>query len=92
MKMKLILGFALVLGGCATIKQGHEIAGTCNPCGWLILSGRTLYGTTASDSAAWGRGGGAVFKVNTDGTGFDVLHHFPQVAYRKQLLRYRATP
>lgn len=39
----------------------------------LILSANTLYGT------AWygGRfGNGAVFRVNTDGAGFSILHHF----------------
>jgi uncharacterized repeat protein (TIGR03803 family) len=39
----------------------------------LTLSGNTLYGTTA-----WSGTGdsGTVFKVNTDGTGFTVLHSF----------------
>jgi len=36
------------------------------PCGGVILSGNTLYGTTVE--------GGNVFKVNTDGTGFSSLH------------------
>lgn len=39
--------------------------------GRLALSGNTLYGTTASGGAA---GGGIVFAVNTDGTGFTNLH------------------
>jgi len=43
------------------------------PVAGLILSDRTLYGT-----AQWGgySFAGAVFKVNTDGTGFTALHSF----------------
>src|SRR5262249_32784909 len=43
------------------------------PSGGLVLSGRTLYGT-AREGGAWGCG--TVFKVNTDGTRFTVLHNF----------------
>ncbi len=39
----------------------------------LILSGNTLYGTTVAAGAS---GGGTVFKVNTDGTGFATVHSF----------------
>lgn len=38
-----------------------------SPVGNLYLSGGTLYGTT---SAGGGSGGGTVFKINTDGTGY----------------------
>jgi len=45
--------------------------------GWpeagLLLSGSVLYGTTSSDR---GIGGGTVFKINTDGTGFTTLLGF----------------
>jgi uncharacterized repeat protein (TIGR03803 family) len=44
-----------------------------NPYGGLALSGNTLYGTT---SAGGNSGGGTVFAINTDGTGFKVLHTF----------------
>src|SRR5207249_8175964 len=44
-----------------------------NPLAGLVLGGDTLYGTT-SDGGAWG--GGAVFKLNTDGSDFAVLHSF----------------
>jgi uncharacterized repeat protein (TIGR03803 family) len=37
------------------------------------LVGRTLYGTA---SEGGGTGGGTVFKLNTNGSGFTVLHHF----------------
>src|SRR5437016_1453531 len=44
-----------------------------NPYGGLILSGSTLYGT-AGAGGSWGKG--TVFKVNTDGTGFAIVHAF----------------
>jgi len=44
-----------------------------NPEGSLILSGNTLYGTTASGGT---NGLGAVFRVNTDTTGFTNLYSF----------------
>src|SRR6266704_4107316 len=43
----------------------------------LILSGNTLYGTTSGG----GSGYGAVFAVNTDGTGFTNLHSFSELRY-----------
>jgi uncharacterized repeat protein (TIGR03803 family) len=43
------------------------------PYGGVILSGNTLYGTTA---AAGPFGNGTVYEVNTDGSGFQVLHSF----------------
>jgi len=44
------------------------------PVGGLLLSGNTLYGAT---SAGGSGGRGVVFKINTDGSGFAVLKHFP---------------
>jgi uncharacterized repeat protein (TIGR03803 family) len=44
-----------------------------NPVGGLILGSNILYGTTFSGGSS---GGGIVFKVNTDGTDFRVLHNF----------------
>src|ERR1044071_1511780 len=41
-------------------------------CG-LMLSGSTLYGTTYGGGSS---GSGTIFKVNTDGTAFSVLHSF----------------
>jgi uncharacterized repeat protein (TIGR03803 family) len=41
--------------------------------GGLLLSGRTLYGTTASGGS---NGLGTVFALDTDGTGFRTLHVF----------------
>jgi len=43
------------------------------PTAGLVLSGNTLYGTTTYDGSG---GNGTVFAVNTDGTGFTVLHSF----------------
>jgi uncharacterized repeat protein (TIGR03803 family) len=40
----------------------------------VILSGNTLYGTAEEGGSA---GGGAVFAINIDGTGFTNLHSFP---------------
>src|SRR5205814_50273 len=45
---------------------GHPLAG-------LILSGSSLYGTTAGGGSSCA---GTVFAVNTDGTGFTNLHDF----------------
>jgi uncharacterized repeat protein (TIGR03803 family) len=47
-----------------------------NPYSPLILSGSTLYGTTAGG----GRSNGTVFQINTNGTGFAVLYGFGLVA------------
>jgi uncharacterized repeat protein (TIGR03803 family) len=44
-----------------------------SPSGHLILSGGTLYGTTAYGGLF---GSGTIFKVNTDGSGFRTLHSF----------------
>jgi uncharacterized repeat protein (TIGR03803 family) len=44
-----------------------------SPRGALVLSGTTFYGTAASGGLY---GGGTVFKVNTDGSGFTTLHNF----------------
>jgi len=41
--------------------------------GTLILSGNTLYGAAIGSG---GFGGGTLFALNTDGTGFTVLHRF----------------
>jgi uncharacterized repeat protein (TIGR03803 family) len=43
------------------------------PVAAMILAGDTLYGTASQGGAT---GGGAVFKLNTNGSGFTVLHNF----------------
>jgi len=54
-------------GGYGTNSDG------AGPFGGLLLSGNTLYGPVqCGGSAGWG----TVFAVNTDGTGFKILHSF----------------
>lgn len=48
-----------------------------NPFAGLVISGNTLFGTTASGGSA---GSGTVFSVNTDGSGFTNLHNFPAIS------------
>src|SRR5262252_2592339 len=45
------------------------------PNSHLILSGNSLFGT-ATEGGRFGNG--TVFKINTDGSGFGVLHHFSE--------------
>ncbi len=59
----------------------HEFVGGINdgdkPYDGLILSGSTLYGTTLEGGKADAVGErGTVFKIETDGTGFTLLHEF----------------
>jgi uncharacterized repeat protein (TIGR03803 family) len=51
----------------------HDFAASdgTNPVGGLVISVKTLYGTTQG-----GWGDGTVYSLNTDGTGFKVLHRF----------------
>ncbi len=65
-------GFAVLHSFVGGVSQGQ------NPNGSLILSGSTLYGTTT-----YGGGGsgvfdncGTIFKIQTDGSGFSVIHNF----------------
>ena len=48
-----------------------------NPSSGLVLSSSTLYGTT---SAGGNWGGGTVFAIHTDGTGFKNLYNFSMVS------------
>src|SRR5215472_4016641 len=55
----------------------HNFIGGTNdgvtPRAGLILSGKTLYGTTSLDGSG---GGGTVFALSTDGTSYTNLHSF----------------
>jgi len=57
-----------------TLHRFNADSDGANPQVGVILSGNTLYGT-ASDGGP-GSPNGTVYKVNTDGTGFTVLHSF----------------
>src|SRR5437879_3737286 len=59
-----------------TATSGPDPSTNCdgaNPLAGVILSGNTLYGTAILGENS---GNGAVFKVNTDSTGFTALHSF----------------
>lgn len=68
--------FAINTDGMS-FKNLHSFAGFPtdgdNPEAGLILSGNTLYGTTVSGGSGQF---GTVFRVNTDGSGFGILHNF----------------
>ncbi|MDB6024668.1 MAG: hypothetical protein JWM68_891 [Verrucomicrobiales bacterium] len=46
------------------------------PIGGVIINGNVLYGTTFYGTTLFGGGGGTVYKINTDGTGYTTLHNF----------------
>jgi uncharacterized repeat protein (TIGR03803 family) len=65
---------ALVLGsGCSTISRNESADANepCDPYNGPILAGHVLYGTTCSHPV--------VYRVNTDGSGFAILHRFSPV-------------
>jgi uncharacterized repeat protein (TIGR03803 family) len=59
--------------GFATLHTFTPTSPPSQPNGGLLLSGNTLYGTTISGGSS---GGGTVFRLNTDGTGFTTLYSF----------------
>ncbi|MDR3553624.1 MAG: hypothetical protein P4L55_02595 [Syntrophobacteraceae bacterium] len=64
--------------GFSSLYSFGTIAGDgANPYGSLILSGSTFYGMTER-GGDYGRG--AVFRINTDGSGYQVLYSFGGVA------------
>jgi len=62
-----VYSFTAASGSASTNSDG------LSPCGGLILSGNTLYGTTGGGGSS---GKGTVFKVNTNGSCFVTLHSF----------------
>src|SRR5208282_2806387 len=62
-----LYSFTATSGSYSTNSDGAYPAGT------LLLSGSTLYGTAQYGGT---NGNGTVFAVNTDGTGFTILHSF----------------
>ena len=51
-----------------------------SPMGNLLLVGSTLYGACASGGGV--NGGGTVYEIGADGTGYDILHCFLVGGYR----------
>jgi uncharacterized repeat protein (TIGR03803 family) len=99
MKSEILLRLALVVGvvlpGCSS-RQRHppsKVEETCSPRGCLVLSGHTLYGTTSANGGGfWDWGCGTVFKIDTDGSGFAILHRFAPVQYPDPTNRDGAFP
>ena len=52
---------------------GYTNTDGASPVAGLILSGHTLYGTASGGGA---HGNGTIFSINTDGSGFTLLHTF----------------
>jgi len=69
----LIAGMGLLPAGRVAAQMPAYNFEGANPNAALILSNNTLYGTAA---AAGSSGAGTVFALNTDGSGFRVLHSF----------------
>jgi uncharacterized repeat protein (TIGR03803 family) len=66
-------GFTTLHMFSATAAPFYTNSDGANPYAALVLSGNTLYGT--ADGGGSGRSG-TVFSLNTDGTGFAILHTF----------------
>src|SRR5205809_1096746 len=82
----LIAGLGLILAGRVTAQNFtvlHSFTATfAGKNGQyphdLVLSGSTLYGTAQIGGSS---GSGTVFAINTDGTGFTILHSFTALAF-----------
>ncbi len=59
--------------GFTNLHSFNQESDGANPSAKLILSGNTLYGTALLGGSWYD---GTIFAINTDGTGFTVLHHF----------------
>jgi len=68
----LIAGLSLILAGRVSAQTYTNFDGV-NPNAGLVVSATNLYGTTA---AGGGSGKGTVFALETDGSGFRLLHDF----------------
>jgi uncharacterized repeat protein (TIGR03803 family) len=77
-----VLAFTCLTAPAQEYRVLHHFAGGTNDGGWpmlgrLIQSGSTLYGMTSGGGS---NSLGTVFKLNNDGTGFQVLHSFVSVS------------
>src|SRR5579859_2478883 len=63
--------FAAIKQNPVTFAQTNQDGG--NPYSTMVISGNTLYGTTAGGGTS---GLGTIFKINTDGTGFTNIFTF----------------
>ena len=78
----LIVSLGLILTDSGTAQTCTKLyaftnSDGANPAASLILSGKTLYGTTFAGGTS---SNGTVFAVNTDGSGFTNLYHFTPIA------------
>jgi len=62
--------------GYAVLKTFDDPSGGTRPEAGLAISGTTLYGTTSSGGTGQPWAVGTVFKLNTDGSEYSVLHSF----------------
>src|ERR1039458_10064672 len=63
-------GFTVLHGFGLAAGDGYD------PQGSLTLCGSTLYGMTNQGGSSGGSGYGTVFQINTDGSGYQILHNF----------------
>ena len=59
-----------------TGQEGSVGDGNAPFSGLLLASDGKLYGTTTAGGASGNNGGGTVFRLNTDGSGYQILHSF----------------
>jgi uncharacterized repeat protein (TIGR03803 family) len=71
-------GFATLHSFAAALGPGATNSDGAYPRAGLVLAGNTLYGTAAYGGST---GSGTVFALNTDGSGFTILHTFSSNDY-----------
>ncbi len=68
----LVLSALAVQGQALTVLHSFDYYGGHQPLAGVVLSGNTLYGSTANGAT----NSGEIFQVNTDGSSFNILHNF----------------
>ena len=67
-------GSVTIIRSFASLSADHATnTGGATPMALLAVSGSTIFGTTTAGGAA---GNGTIFSINTNGSGFAVLHNF----------------